>query len=85
MNAGGAGLITAHWGIHLTGVAWRRARRGPDAEDTRSSAGAHARAGVLAGLSGGDEVREAHQFAGDHDFKHPKQPSPGDPWPQLRP
>ena len=35
---------------------------------------------VLAGLSGGDEAAPmAHRFAGDHDFKHPKQPSPGDP------
>ena len=73
------------WGIHVTGVARRRARRGRPLKNTRGSAGAHAPAGVLAGLSGGDEAPVAHRFAGDHDFKHPQQPSPGEPWPPLRP
>ncbi len=77
------------WGIHVTGVARRRARRGRPLKDTRGSAGAHAPAEVLAvvlaGLSGGDEAPVAHRFAGDHDFKHPKQPSPGEPWPRYAP
>ena len=75
------GRISVFWGIHVTGVARRRARPGRPLKDTRGSAGAHAPAGVLAvmlaGLSGGDEAPVAHRFAGDHDFKHPKQPSPG--------
>ena len=62
------------WGIHVTGVARRRARRARPLKDTRASAGAHAPVGVLAGLSGGDEAPVAHRFAGDHDFKPRNNP-----------
>ena len=73
--------IPAIWGgcIHVTGVAARRARRGPPLKDTRGSAGAHAPAGVLAGLSDGDEAPVAHRFAGDHDFAPERMGSPKGP------
>ena len=41
--------ISTDWGIHVTGAARRRARRGRPLKDTRGSAGAHAPRGGAGG------------------------------------